>query len=77
MGLYKDGNIWCFRICLRGRNIRRKVGPSKREAEGIYHKLQAEVRENKYLDVVKKSNKGNWRNYYDFELKKLVKKQKM
>ncbi len=54
MGVFKRGKNWHIDFYANGRRIRQKIGPSKKLAERVLHKLKTEVVENKYLDVRKK-----------------------
>jgi integrase len=55
MGVYKREENWYIDFYACGRRIRQKVGPSKKLAEKILHKVKTTVVENKYLDIRKKA----------------------
>jgi len=53
MAVYKKGENWFIDFWCRGRRYRRKIGPSKRQAELALKKVKVEIAENKFFDVKK------------------------
>ncbi len=51
MALFKRGPVWWMRFTYQGRQVRRSTGVAdKKLAERIYHKVLAQVAENKWFD---------------------------
>ena len=49
--VYKRGKTWYIDTCYRGKRVRRAVGPDKKEAIKVLKKIEAELIENKWLDI--------------------------
>jgi integrase len=58
MGLYKrkgkDGTNWCIQYFVHGKRVREAVGPSKRQAELVFAKRKADIREGRYFAPTEK-----------------------
>lgn len=48
MGVYKRGDTWCIRFKYRGKDIRKAVSTSKKEAQLALGKVKAQIAENKF-----------------------------
>src|SRR5258708_4495456 len=51
MSVYKKGENYFVDIHCQGRRIRRRIGPSKVQAQTVHHKLKVEIAQGKFLDV--------------------------
>lgn len=53
MAIFKKGQDYWIDYYYFGRRYRKKIGPSKRQAEIILGKIKTQIVEGKYLDVKK------------------------
>lgn len=49
--VFLRGKIWYIDTCYKGKRVRRAVGPDKKEAIKVLKKIEAELIENKWLDI--------------------------